>query len=80
MIEPTLPRNTCPAIDSVKKRILEAERLARSSQSPEDAEHILGCILNTLSGEADSLEELRDANSKLRECAEYWKKMYEESQ
>lgn len=33
---------------------------------------------NALYGLADIMEELRTANSQLRECAEYWQEQYEE--
>jgi len=58
--EPRLPRNTCPAIDSVQESISDA--------------------LRSLAGLNDELEDLRDANAKLRECAEHWMRRAEQAE
>lgn len=65
MREPSLPSNTCPAIDEVQ------EGIRKASDAIDEA-------ADFLNGLAKDLEDLRYANSKLRECAEYWQSKYEE--
>ena len=60
MKEPRMPRNTCPAIDSVQESITKAASFADD-------------VMRELDGLNDQLEDLRSANAQLRECAEYWK-------
>jgi hypothetical protein len=74
MTAPKLPGYTCPSIDKLKKRIQEAERIARLTSSDEaaDLQAALKDIAHELSGEADVLEDLRSDNIQLRACAEYW--------
>lgn len=72
---PSMPRYTCPSIDHLKGRIIEALKLANEGltlEDPEDRLSILHAIQRTLDGEDSSLEDIRDANSQLRACAEYW--------
>lgn len=65
MREPSLPNNTCPAIDDVQEAINKAIDAAN-----EAAHH--------LHGQVRELEELRSANSDLRRYGEYWHEQYEE--
>lgn len=72
---PSMPRYTCPSIDRLKGQIIEAFRLANEGLTLEDPEDLLAslrAIQHTLDGEDSSLEDIRDANSQLRACAEYW--------
>lgn len=75
MSAPKMPGHTCRAIDKLKDRIEAAHKMADDPPETggEDAlrDH-LRCIAHELKGEADSLEDLRDANLALRTCAEYW--------
>lgn len=71
-----LPPNTCPMIDRVKKALEEAYSLAYSECDDEDVEDLqstLRRIEHILQGEADILEDIRDANSALRQAAEYYR-------
>jgi hypothetical protein len=75
MKAPRMPGHTCPAINKLKKRIEAAYKIAKDSATEEDAEDLksnLRAIAHELMGESDALEELRDANIQLRNCAEYW--------
>jgi hypothetical protein len=68
---PSLPKHTCPLIDKLKTRLLNAYRIA-DDHANEDAAGALREIAHELLGEWDRLEELRSANLALRDCAEYW--------
>ena len=75
MPAPRMPGHTCPMIDKLKRRIEAAYKMA--SDQPEDSgedalRQCLKDIAHELHGEADVLEDLRDANLGLRNCAEYW--------
>jgi hypothetical protein len=75
MSAPKMPRHTCPTIDKLKARIEAAYKMA-DEVKPEDNEEVLRILLRDvareLCGEAGVLEDLRDANLGLRNCAEYW--------
>lgn len=62
-----MPRNTCPAIDSVQESITKAASFADD-------------VMRALEGLNDQLEDLRSANAQLRECAEYWERRAEEAE
>lgn len=75
MREPTMPGYTCPVIDKIKRAIESAYELAdadRSNDKEDDLRQRLRDIAHELRGEDDALEKVRDANSQLRTCAEYW--------
>jgi len=61
-------------IDTLKRRIKEAHRLADASEKNSDDElrSVLGDIAHELHGEVDALEDIRSANLALRNAAEYW--------
>lgn len=78
MSAPQMPRYTCPDIDRLKSRIQEAYETAKEAvndgeDNPEALSKALNEIEMTLFEEVLVLEELRAANTQLRECAEYWK-------
>jgi len=75
MSAPRMPGHTCPMIDKLKRRIEAAYKSASSvndAASEDELRAILGDIAHELNGEADVLEDIRDANLALRNCAEYW--------
>lgn len=78
-----LPPNTCPMIDRVKKAIEEAHSLALNESDDEDVEDLqatLRRIEHILLGEADILEDVRSANSALREAAEHYREEAEKAE
>lgn len=62
--EPSLPGNTCPAIDGVQDAINKAIDAANE-------------VAHYLNGQVRELEELRSANDSLRKYGEYWKEQYD---
>jgi hypothetical protein len=75
MPAPRMPKHTCPMIDRLKGCIERAH--ARAADVPDEAtaeelHSLLSDIAHELKGEAGALEDLRDANLGLRNCAEYW--------
>ena len=74
MSAPRIPKHTCPMIDKLKARIQYAHKLASQSDESdvESLKSIISDIAHELDGEADALEDIRDANLQLRNCAEYW--------
>lgn len=75
MTAPKMPGHTCPMIDRLKARIEEAYKMADDSSQEDDEDELrlyLRDIAHELRGEADALEDIRDANLSLRNCAEYW--------
>ena len=78
---PQMPKHTCPIIDKLKRRIEDAYVMA--DDPPKNAceeslyNHLAG-IAHELLGEAEVLEDIRRANSDLRECAIFWQERAEE--
>lgn len=75
MPAPKMPRHTCPTIDKLKARIEAAFTMADDPPkhaTEEELRLLLRDIAHELNGEAGVLEDLRDANLGLRNCAEYW--------
>lgn len=75
MAAPRMPGHTCPMIDKLKLRIENAYKMAESIDESADQEalrSLLSDIAHELNGEADVLEDIREANLGLRNCAEYW--------
>lgn len=78
-----MPGHTCPMIDKLKSRIEYAYKLASDFKGIDDADSLkalLGDIAHELNGEADALEDIREANLALRNCAEYWQAEAEANQ
>jgi hypothetical protein len=72
---PKLPDYTCPLIDMVKDVIDKAYSSAESADSDMDSDSLYSLLTDirfTLAGETRLLEDIRVANTQLRECAEYW--------
>lgn len=71
-----MPKYTCPVIDRLKGVIETAFKLADNIPNwvdgVEELRDYIEDIAHELSGEADALEEIREANSALRDCAVYW--------
>lgn len=73
MTAPRMPGHTCPMIDKLKRRIEAAYKAASKGADTEDElRTVLAEVAHELHGEADALEDIRDANLGLRNCAEYW--------
>jgi hypothetical protein len=75
MSAPRMPGHTCPMIDKLKRRIESAYKSAArvsDAAGEDELRAILSDIAHELDGEADVLEDIRDANLALRNCAEYW--------
>jgi hypothetical protein len=73
MSAPRLPGYTCPLIDRVKSAILDAIAITKSDiETLEDFHTVMNEINSRLHNEDNILEDIRSANSQLRECAEYW--------
>lgn len=71
-----MPPQTCPMIDKLKRAIERTEELLNSeaggSDDPGELRQLIIEAANEIRGEADALEDIRDANKALRNCAEYW--------
>lgn len=82
MSAPKPPRFTCPTIDRLKRRIKQAYVTATTSSSddPEDLKQALKDIAYELRGEAEVLEDIREANTQLRACYEHWEAVADELQ
>lgn len=82
MSAPQLPKQTCPAIDAIIKQCKNAQSDISYAIQREDEVDELKTILQNLGyyfkDIASDIEDLRDANSALREYGEYWKARYEE--
>lgn len=67
-----LPPITCPLIDSVIEGIRDAESAVKRHERMDEAELRDACseVETDLSGLEDILEQIRDANSALRNAAE----------
>lgn len=75
MSAPKMPGHTCPMIDKLKRRIVDAYKMADDPPkhaSEDELRLLLRDIAHELRGEEEVLEDLRDANLALRTCAEYW--------
>ncbi len=75
MIAPDLPPQTCPKIDKAREIVeaaqAELRRIARDTNDG-DAECEIGDVIDDLVPVLALLEDLRDANGKLRDAAEEW--------
>lgn len=75
MSAPKMPGHTCPMIDKLKRRIVDAYKMADDPPkhaSEDELRLLLRDIAHELRGEEEVLEDLRDANLALRTCAKYW--------
>ena len=75
MEPPKIPGHTCPLIDKVQQAIERAFKIADRAEDSTDLETLITAIKDIrweLSGEAEKLEPIRDANLALRNAAEYW--------
>lgn len=71
-----MPGHTCPMIDKLKTRIETAHSLAEQGCGTDRLDVLLNIIREVeyeLRGEVGALEDIRDANLGLRNCAEYWR-------
>ena len=75
-----LPDDTCPAIDTVQKNISEVQGYAKSLNAFEHQpiKEFLSALDHEFWETDGTLENIRDANRKLREHAEFWKDKTEE--
>jgi hypothetical protein len=83
MNPPRRPPPTCRTINHIQGEIRAAVASARDwspSDTPEQLQALLETIARHLSGEAEALEELREANEALRENAIYWQRRAEEAE
>ena len=81
MREPKMPGWTCPIINRLKSNITESLELTNGAEEIESVDILLGIIediRHKLSDGGDILEDIRSANSKLRDCAEYWQEKTKE--
>lgn len=80
MREPKMPGWTCPIIDQLKSSITESLELTNGAEDMDidDLRGIIEDIRHKLSDGGDILEDIRTANSRLRDCAEYWQEKAKE--
>lgn len=79
---PKLPINTCPAIDGIIKECKAAMQDADWSMKSDDIESLKSALEDArrvFDDVISEIEELRDANSALREYGEFYKDMYDET-
>lgn len=82
MSAPVLPKETCPAIDAIIKQCKDARYdIGWAIRREEEPDKLISALENMEDYfryiESD-IEDLRKANSALREYGEYWKEQYEE--
>ena len=83
MSAPRIPGHTCPLIDKVQEAIERAFKIADRAEGGSDLAELQTALKEIrweLSGEADKLEPIRDANLALRNAAEYWQSEAEKAQ
>lgn len=81
MLEPELPRETCPAIDSIiavcKREVEDIKQAIEIEDNPDELKTIMGNVSYALSNIIYEIEDLRKANARLRDYGEYWKDKYD---
>jgi len=81
--EPKLPKETCPAIDAIIKqcqRELDSIKYAiKREDDADELKYILDSVGDTLRDIISDIEDLRKANSDLREYGAYYKELFDEA-